>query len=311
MISISGLPEWLAPGEYELTLTIKILCWKATTGDLIFSFFERNNKCIGTVSNNVSLNRGDYYEFTINIKINHNEDTMFIADGILLSYWGGQYYCEAGTLFNIPFLYPGTIKALTNIPEGSYTICRGCDYVPPHEVISGSGDEVITFTNKKPDEWTIEFKDVEGYKTPPSETKTLQSLPEGDMIDFYGEYEAEIPPEEDVIVVKSNIDEASYDIYFQYIPYDNRIYDHQHGKGKETVFTSEFTGWWYCFFNSVENYLTPCAQFKKQTLQNGRYYVEFYGEYLKSNGNGISKKYYCCNLLLLLIIIYLLWGYIK
>ncbi len=300
--NVGGIPEWVYKDTWNLNLTVNLICWKSTTGDILIYIRDKNiDKCIGVIRQSISLLRGDEISITIPVTVDIVENDLDLEIRVL-TYWGNKYYCEVKSYtVGCPFYYAGTIKALTSIPEGNYTICRGCNYVPPSEVLTGGGDEVVTFKNKKPADWTITFGDVEGYETPKSITKTLDNKIGGDVIDFYGEYNMiEPPPEEHTYIkAKTNIMDGHYYLYDEY-----KYGDYLYGKGSEfTEFEVDIVGNYVFICGSVEGYVPPVYKVIN-VVENTT--TELIGEYKIASSPPIEKTTTECCIPCLLIIILLL-----
>jgi outer membrane protein assembly factor BamB len=151
----------------------------------------------------------------------------------------------------------GVITVYTNLDEAEYLIKGPRNYY-------GKGKTYVV-QGAPEGEYTITYKDITGYKTPPSETFTLK---ENSSIHFEGVYQ-KIAPILSAIVVTTNLDEASFTIN------GPATYS---GSGKESTFKNVPAGTYTVTFNDVEGYQTP-ESIQKEVGEGD--IVTFSGEYIK------------------------------
>ncbi len=151
----------------------------------------------------------------------------------------------------------GIITVYTNLDEAEYLI-EG----PKHYY--GKGKTYIV-RGAPEGEYTITYKDVAGYKTPPSKTLTLKG---NGSIHFEATYE-KIAPILSAIVVTTNLDEATFTITGP-VTYN--------GSGKEYTVKNVPVGTYTVTFGDVKGYETP--QSVKKDVKEGEI-VTFTGQYKK------------------------------
>ena len=166
----------------------------------------------------------------------------------------GSSIAFSGTYEEIPKV--GIIAVNTNLDAASFTITGPVTY-------SGSGKSWST-SYAPVGNYTISFSSVDGYETPPSQTKTLNT---SETITFTGNY-VEIP-QIGTIVVNTNLDEASFSIS------GRANYD---GSGKSWSVADAPVGTYSISFKPVKGYKTPSSETKTLT-QNGK--ITFTGAYIE------------------------------
>ncbi|MBD3183488.1 T9SS type A sorting domain-containing protein, partial [Candidatus Poribacteria bacterium] len=131
----------------------------------------------------------------------------------------------------------GEIVVNTNLDKAIFNITGPDNY-------SGDG---LSFTVNQAlvGDYTIQYQEVEGYITPPSQTKTLSK---DGTINFIGKYNI---PQKGIIVVVTNLDEAAFDISGP---------DSYSGTGKSYSVNSASTGEYTIIYHHVEGYETPPSQ---------------------------------------------------
>ncbi len=132
----------------------------------------------------------------------------------------------------------GIITVLTNLDDAEYLISGPRTYY-------GKG-KLYTVRGVPEGDYTITYKDVAGYKTPPSETLTLKG---NSSIHFEATYE-KVAPILSAIVVTTNLDKATFTISG---PVEYK------GSGKEFTVKNVPAGTYTVVFDDVSGYKTPAS----------------------------------------------------
>ncbi|HGJ63956.1 TPA: hypothetical protein ENS27_01050, partial [bacterium] len=159
-------------------------------------------------------------------------------------------------IFNAKYrqIFPNAIEVYTNLDEAEFDITGPANY-------SGGGTEWIK-TDVPVGDYTIRYKEVSGYKTPPSLTQKLLA---GEVIIFIAEY----IPHTGKIVVQTNLDEAIFEITGR---------ENYRGSGKEWIQNDAPIGEYTITYGNVPNYISP-PSVTQRLNQNGT--LIFTGEYEK------------------------------
>lgn len=151
----------------------------------------------------------------------------------------------------------GIITIATNLDVAEYLIKGPRDYY-------GKGKTYVV-RGVPEGEYTITYKDVQGYKTPPSETLVLTG---NSSIHFEATY-TEVAPILSAIVVTTNLDSASF------IVSGVKTYK---GSGKEYTVKNVPAGIYTVSFDDVQGYKTP--ESIKKEVKDGEI-IAFSGQYTK------------------------------